>query len=54
MILTGDLHASPEELQFLRPGYLKEKYGSQARGPIGATTAGQHHSHSNAGPEPCL
>ena len=34
MILTGDLHASPEELQFLRPGYLKEKYGSKAENTI--------------------
>ena len=25
--------------------------GSQARGPIGATAAGLHHSHSNAGSE---
>lgn len=25
MILTGDLHASPEELQFLKPEYLREK-----------------------------
>ena len=25
--------------------------GSQARGPIGATAAGLHHSHSNAGTE---
>ena len=30
MILTGDLHASPEELQFLRPEYLKEKYAADA------------------------
>ena len=30
-------------------------YGdSQARGPIGATAAGLHHSHSNAGSELCL
>ena len=28
--------------------------GSQARGPIGATAAGLHHSHSHAGSEPCL
>ena len=34
MILTGDLHASPEELQFLRPRYLKEKYGSKAENTI--------------------
>lgn len=34
MILTGDLHASPEELQFLRPGYLKEKYGSKCENTI--------------------
>ena len=27
---------------------------SQARGQIGATAAGLHHSHSNAGPKPCL
>ena len=26
MILTGDLHASPEELRFLDPKYLREKY----------------------------
>lgn len=26
MILTGDLHASPEELKFLDPKYLREKY----------------------------
>ena len=29
-------------------------YGSQARGPIGATVASLHHSHSNAGSEPWL
>ena len=34
MILTGDLHASPDELQYLRPGYLKEKYGSKAENTI--------------------
>ena len=28
--------------------------GSQARGPIGAIAASLHHSHSNAGSEPCL
>ena len=28
--------------------------GSQARGLIGAVTAGLHHSHSNAGSESCL
>ena len=27
---------------------------SQARGGIGTTAAGLHHSHSNAGSEPCL
>lgn len=29
MILTGDLHASPDELQFLNPKYLKKKYKSK-------------------------
>ena len=28
--------------------------GSQARGPIGATAAGLHQNHSNAGSEPHL
>ena len=28
--------------------------GSQARGPVGATAAGLHHSHSNTGYESCL
>ena len=28
--------------------------GSQARGPIGATTAGLHHSHGNTGSKLCL
>ena len=28
--------------------------GSQARGPIGTTAAGSHHSHSNAGSKVCL
>ena len=28
--------------------------GSQARGPIRATAAGLHHSHSISGSEPCL
>ena len=28
--------------------------GSQAKGQIGATAAGLHHSHSNAGSEQCL
>ena len=27
---------------------------SQARGPVGATVANLHHSHSNAGSEPSL
>ena len=32
--------------------HLTEAYGgSQARGPIGATAARLHHSHSNAGSE---
>lgn len=34
MILTGDLHASLEELQFLRPEYLREKYGSRCENTI--------------------
>ena len=29
MILTGDLHASPDELQFLNPEYLRKKYKSK-------------------------
>ena len=28
--------------------------GSQARGPVGATAAGLHHSHNSAGSETCL
>ena len=28
--------------------------GSQARGRMGATAAGLHHSHSHAGSKPCL
>ena len=28
--------------------------GSQARGQIGAVAAGQYHSYSNVGSEPCL
>ena len=28
--------------------------GSLARGRLGAAAAGLHHSHSNAGSEPCL
>ena len=32
-----------------------EAYGGfQARGPIGATAVGPHHSHSNARSKPCL
>lgn len=34
MILTGDLHASSEELQFLKPEYLREKYGSKCENTI--------------------
>lgn len=34
MILTGDLHASPDELQFLRPEYLRKKYGSKCKNTI--------------------
>lgn len=34
MILAGDLHASPKELQFLRPEYLREKYGSKCENTI--------------------
>ena len=34
MILTGDLHASPKELQFLRPEYLRSKYGSKCENTI--------------------
>ena len=34
---------------------IPKAYGSsQARGPIGATTAGLHHSHSNMGSKPHL
>ena len=29
MILTGDLHASPDELQYLKPEYLRKKYKSK-------------------------
>ena len=36
-------------------GATPTAYGSsQAKGWIGATAAGLHHSHSNAGTEPCL
>ena len=34
MILTGDLHASPKELQFLRPEYLRNKFGSKCENTI--------------------
>ena len=34
MILTGDLHASPEELRFLKPEYLRAKFGSKAENTI--------------------
>ena len=34
MILTGDLHASPEELRFLKPEYLRNKFGSKAENTI--------------------
>lgn len=34
MILTGDLHASPEELQYLNPGYLRGKYGFKCENTI--------------------
>ena len=34
MILTGDLHASPEELQYLNPRYLRSKYGSKCGNTI--------------------
>ena len=34
MILTGDLHASPEELRFLRPEYLRTKFGSKCENTI--------------------
>lgn len=34
MILTGDLHASPKELQFLNPEYLRSKYGSKCKNTI--------------------
>ena len=34
MILTGDLHASPEELQFLRPGYLRTQFGQKCENTI--------------------
>lgn len=33
MILTGDLHASPEELQFLRPRYLRTQFGNKSKIP---------------------
>ena len=33
---------------------LEAHGNSQARGQIGATAAGLHHSHSNAGSKPCL
>ena len=34
MILTGDLHASPEEFRFLNPRYLRSKYGSKCENTI--------------------
>ena len=34
MILTGDLHASPKELQFLRPGYLRAQFGQKCENTI--------------------
>ena len=34
MILTGDLHASPDELQFLRPEYLRTKFGQKCENTI--------------------
>ena len=34
MILTGDLHASPEELRFLKPEYLRNKFGSKCENTI--------------------
>ena len=34
MILTGDLHASPIELQLLRPEKLRSKYGSKCENTI--------------------
>ena len=68
--LLCDLHRSLWQCQLLNPlsqardqtcilrdnlGTISEAYGvSQARGRIGATAAGPHHSHSNAGSEPCL
>ena len=34
MILTGDLHASSDELRFLKPEYLRNKFGSKAENTI--------------------
>ena len=34
MILTGDLHASSDELRFLKPEYLRNKFGSKAENSI--------------------
>ena len=34
MILTGDLHASPAELRFLKPEYLRNKFGSKCENTI--------------------
>lgn len=34
MILTGDLHASPEELQFLRPGFLSTQFGPKCENTV--------------------
>ena len=34
MILTGDLHASPKELQFLRPEYLRAQFGQKCENTI--------------------
>ena len=34
MILTGDLHASPEELRFLKPEYLRAKFGQKCENTI--------------------
>ena len=34
MILTGDLHASPDELRFLKPEYLRAKFGQKYENTI--------------------
>ena len=52
--VTQPIKGRAEIFYFLCGAAVAAFGGSQARGQIGATAAGLHHSHSNVSSKPCL